>query len=419
MKFIMSGFFFTVDIFPFRCLNTVYDALCITCNGMPSRTEHDGNPHDENDLPSAESTPEEMLDIEFTELKAHYYRFILRKIDEEVFRKIQKIPEDWAAYAAKTSGSISIITEDQKKRLSDIKRYKSWELRFESLYISHLITIEEVLIACLNHRSVSKDRLDEALESANCVLTEIGGSLMNFKHLLLSLAKRAVSDLYYFIIAFHRFHAKTHFDFDTRFHDFCTIAISALKEYRLFHGHLPLLNEYRSATLNLFPASSNAIGWKMDEFAVKKFLEEHDSREFIVELKKVVTVAYLMKKKLKTDHDFLVYYYNDTDGKMWRYNYIAETLHTRMAEGKITREVFDGYAAICEKFLEIKKMFESRGLTEFGPACFTYSEILEFTYKMSKLLEFYYLRAMRYDELQNLRNEILYYVENEFMHLKS
>lgn len=419
MKFILSGFFFKVDIFPFRCLNTVIDAHSTGWTSMPSGTEHDGNPHDEHDLLAAEKTPEEMLEIEFTELKAHYYRFILRKVDEEVFRKIQKIPEDWADYAAKTSGYITGITEDQKKRLSDIKRYKSWELRFESLYISHLITIEEVLIACLNHRRVSTDRLDEALDSANCVLTEIGGSLMNFKHLLLSLAKRAVSDLYYFIIAFQRFHAKTPFDFDTQFHEFCTTAISALKEFSLFRDHLALLNEYRSAAGNLFPGSSNAIGWKMDEFAVKKFIEEHESREFIVELKKVVTVAYLMKKKLKTDHEFLTYYYNDNDGKMWRYNYIAETLHTRMNEGKIAREVFDGYAAICEKFLEIKRLFESKGLPEFGPAGFSYSDILEFTYKMSKLLEFYYLRAMRYDELQNLRNEILYYVENEYMHLKS
>ena len=87
-------------------------------------------------------------------------------------------------------------------------------------------------------------------------------------------------------------------------------------------------------------------------------------------------------------------------------------------EGRISREIFDSYEDIKNTFRDYKNYFESAGLQEFGPERLSYIELLDFTYRVSKIIEFYYLRNMKYELLQNLRNDILFYVEKEIFAMK-
>ncbi len=389
---------------------------------MPEDTRNsvrNGGPPGKVSLESLETQAK----IEYRAAKAFYYRYMLRKQDEDVFRKLQKIPDDWQKYSDASPERQINITGEQQKRLSDMKKLKSWELKFESLNLYYLINIEDVLMECLSSNDIGDDELYEGIDSANSILTEIGSNISNFKYLLLSLARRAVSDFYYLMLAYEKFNKRREFIFEGGFQEFLTSAITIMTEHRAVIKNVESMKKYSQLIQPLFPKSSNQAGWKMDEFAVKKFIEEKtvsgEKKSPVIELRSIVSAGYLFKKKLKDDYDFIKYYYNDHDGKMYRYNYITEMLSQKLKEGKISAEVFSGFELIRKKFTEIKEIFEIKGLLGFGPRGMNYLEVLEFVYKCAKIIEFFYLRSMRYDDLQTLRNKVLYYVENEFMRIKS
>lgn len=374
-----------------------------------------------NTAPGNSST-EDTLEDKYHRAKAEYYRHVLRKQDDEFINKIQKIPDDWNLYTELRKNNNLVITDLQKKRLSDIKRRKSWELKFESLNIFYLIHIEEIVLSCLNYRSLTEIELGEANESANHIIIEFGSNITNFKHLLLSLAKRSVSDLYYLIISFRKYYYKQGFIFEKDFITFCDDAMKIVNEYSKNMKKIGKFRETRNYLHGLFPKSSNTIGFKMDEIAVKKFFEDREEPEryqIINELKKRVREGILFKKKLKIDHEYMRYYFNEHDGKLYRYNFITEALKNKLHENKIQQEVFDRFENIRNTFLEIKIDFDMKGISGFGPPGFTYIEILEFIYKCCKIIEFFYLRSMKYESLQTLRTETLYSIENEYFSYKS
>jgi len=362
------------------------------------------------------------LEEKYRKAKADYYRHVLRKRDDDLINKIQKIPDDWNNYSETRKSENLIISDSQKKRLTDIKKRKSWELKFESLNIFFLINIEETVLSCLNYRYLSSEELGESIESANHITTEFGSNITNFKHLLLSLAKRSVSDLYYMIISFRKYYYKQGFIFEKDFISFCDDSIKIINEYRKNMTMVLQFSETRNNLALLFPKSSNTIGWKMDEIAVKKYFEDKEEPEryqIINELKKRVREAIFFKKKLTVDHEYMRYYYNEHDGKVYRYNFITEALKTKLHENQITPEVFERFENIRNSFLEIKRDFDIKGILEFGPEGFTYIETLEFIHKCCKIIEFFYLRSMKYESLQTLRTETLYSIEHEYFSYKS
>jgi len=384
--------------------------------------EHDTSDKNLNDNKPDEHRVNNTLEENYHRAKADYYRHVLRKQDEDFISKIQKIPDDWNIFSEIRKNNNIIISDTQKKRLTDIKKRKSWELKFESLNIFFLINIEETVLSCLNYRHLSEEELAETIESANHITTEFGSNITNFKHLLLSLAKRSVSDLYYLIISFRKYYYKQGFIFEKDFISFCEDAIKIVNEYSKNMTSVSVFTETRDNYKMLFPKSSNTIGWKMDEIAVKKFFEDKEEPEryqIINHFKKRVSEAILFKKKLKIDHEYVKYYYNEHDGKVYRYNFITEALKIKLHENQIQQDVFDRFENIRNSFLDIKRDFDIKGILEFGPPGFTYIDTLEFIYKCCKIIEFFYLRSMKYESLQALRTETLYSIEHEYFSYKS
>ena len=117
-------------------------------------------------------------------------------------------------------------------------------------------------------------------------------------------------------------------------------------------------------------------------------------------------------------YSFLKYYYNENDGKMFRLNFISESLKTKLDDGKITREIYESYEEIRETFREYKLHFEGAGLLEFGPDEMSYVELLDLIYRVSKIIEFYYLRNMKHELLQAFRNQYFYYIEKEIFTIR-
>jgi hypothetical protein len=364
----------------------------------------------------AGDTDEETLYRSYFESKARYYRNILRKQDQELLKKIQKIPDSWDGY--EKNGNGLILSNDVKKRLSDIKKAKSLELKFEGMFASHLVQIEDILMSCLNYRYTPKERLDEAKLSADTILPEITEHIPEFKHLLLGLAKRSVSDLYYLMIAYIRFYKKRTFVFTSDFAEFLSDSIKIFIEYERLPDIMGELTAYSNSLDRFFSKSSNVIGWRLNEFDLRDFLEnQRDTLYSLNNLKRIATEAYNFKKRLKQDHDFLTYYYNHNDGKLYRYNFIVNALSQKLQENRITSEMFEGISIIRHTFILLKQHFEKNGIEWFGPGKMSYYRILEFLYKCCKIIEFIYLRAMEYERLQEFRDELLIPVEKELRQL--
>ena len=355
------------------------------------------------------------LEEKFFRIKMNYYRFVIRNEDKNVLSKFSKIPETWDNY---TPAEGTRLNEEIKSRLSDIKKRKSWELKLESLYLFYITDVENKIISLMQQRDISESEIDEAIDSVNNLIIEFDDELINFKYLMLTLAKRSVSDFYYILSAFNRFFFKKNFVFETDVKSLMNDFISMLSRYKnkskIFSRFLRCNDEIEP----LFPKSSNQLGWRMNEFAVKEYLDKSNQVVKIAELNWTVKEGFEYKKNLMNYYSFLKYYYNENDGKMFRLNFISESLKTKLDDGKITREIYESYEEIRETFREYKLHFEGAGLLEFGPDEMSYVELLDLIYRVSKIIEFYYLRNMKHELLQAFRNQYFYYIEKEIFTIR-
>jgi len=355
------------------------------------------------------------LEEKFFRIKMNYYRFVIRNEDKNVLSKFSKIPETWDNY---TPAEGTRLNEEIKSRLSDIKKRKSWELKLESLYLFYITDVENKIISLMQQRDISESEIDEAIDSVNNLIIEFDDELINFKYLMLTLAKRSVSDFYYILSAYNRFFFKKNFVFETDVKSLMNDFISMLSRYKnkskIFSRFLRCNDEIEP----LFPKSSNQLGWRMNEFAVKEYLDKSNQVVKIAELNWTVKEGFEYKKNLMNYYSFLKYYYNENDGKMFRLNFISESLKTKLDDGKITREIYESYEEIRETFREYKLHFEGAGLLEFGPDEMSYVELLDLIYRVSKIIEFYYLRNMKHELLQAFRNQYFYYIEKEIFTIR-
>ncbi len=354
----------------------------------------------------------------FHESKARYYRNVLKQQDVQLLERIQKIPDNWEEYEKKNPNRL-VISKDKKKRLSDIKKAKSFEINFESYHLASLIVIENALVSCFSCRPLTQYEISEARDSLTSIINEFGSNASNFKHLLLRLAKRSVSDLHYLVATYHRYMRKSDYIFEQHFIPFCRDALAILDEYGQYLDHIVEFKQFMKRLDRFFSKSSNRVGWKMDEIAVKNYLENQTENTFVfvADLKNIVKLAFALKKKMKLNHEYLSYYYNDRDGKLYRLQFIMNSLKQKLKEEKIEQGVIEGFQEILNSFTMIKREFEVKGLEGFGFPELAYIQLLDFIVKGSKVLEFYFLRSSRYEELKEFRSELLHYVENEFYQL--
>jgi len=353
--------------------------------------------------------------LEYQQAKANYYRHVLRKDDELVLKKIQKIPDDWES----TNNQKIKLSDQEKKRLTDIKQKKSWELKFESIYIYFFTNIEEKLIDCLNYVKLTDEEFDEVKDSISSVLVEIGSNLVDFKYLSLSLAKRSVSDLYYLMASYSKFYRKKTFVFETDFYNRMNDGLKIFDNYHAFFSQIDNFLSYKENIEEYFKESSTNLGWKMDEFKTKKFFEksEDGGKSYISNLMKIIQAGKIIKDRIKLDFDFLIYYYNKTDGKLYRYNFVTENLKEKFNQNIINEEIYHGFKKITDSFIKIKNTLKMNGLKNFGPENFKYIEILTFLYKGTKIVEYYYLVNQQYDNLRQLRSDFVYHIEKEYFQI--
>lgn len=352
------------------------------------------------------------LEEKFFNIKMSYYRFVIRNEDKNILSKFAKIPDNWDTYIPAQGVNIN---DSVKSRLSDIKIKKSWELKLESLYLFYITDIENKITLAFQQRDLSDQEIDEAIDSINCLMLELDDDLLNFKYLMLTLAKRSISDFYYILSSYSRFFHKKNLNFESDVKLILKEFIAVLKGHRELARNIDKFIEYNSEIEPLFQKSSNQLGWRMNEFAVKEYLDSQNSFVKIIELNKAVKEAYDYKRLIMTFYSFLKYYYNENDGKLFRLNFISDSLKAKMADGKISAELFESYEEIRNSFVEYKLYFETIGLAGFGPDRISYYELLDFIYRGCKIIEFYYLRNMKHDLLNRLRTDILYYIEKEII----
>jgi hypothetical protein len=356
------------------------------------------------------------LETKYIKSKVDYYRFVIRNEDKTILARFGKIPDNWDNY--QNADNIN-LTDGVKSRLSDIKKKKSWELKLQSLYFFFITDIENKLITVFQQGNVDKDDLDEVIDSLSNLILEIDDELLNIKYLLLTLAKRSISDFYYLISAYCKFFLKRNFNYEADIKTILEDIIKIFSNYNNIKKTIQSLADIDEEISNLFTRSSNEFGWRMNEFAVKDYFEKSNQALKIAALTKIVRAAYDYKKLVLSYYSFLKFYYNENDGKLFRLNFVYDSFKNKHNENIISSDVFDSYVQIRESFIRYKNQFEIIGLVGFGSEKLSYYELLELTFKLCKIIEFYYLRNMKYESLQTFRNEILYYVEKEMLTLNS
>jgi hypothetical protein len=304
-------------------------------------------------------------------------------------------------------------------RLSDVKKRMTWELKLQSLYFYYVVNIENAFIAAIQQNQVDEAQLHEAADSLNSIILELDDELLNIKHLMLTLAKRSISDFYYLVSTYWKFFMKKTFHYERDIKTVLSEFIGIINQQHVVNNNVDMFIKYNNQISSLFQESSNAVGWRMNEFSVKEFLEKDNPFVLVTELTAIARDAFAYKNILKNYYLFLKYYFNDSDGKLFRLNFVSESLKSKLNEGKIKEEVYNAFEEIRQSFVNYRNLFEETGLSGFGHEKMPYYELLNFIYKLCKIIEFYYLRNMKYTALQDLRSEIFYYVENEILSMRS
>lgn len=350
------------------------------------------------------------LEKKYTSAKTDYYRFVIRSEDKDMLSKMIKIPDDWTDYKPREGVR---LTESMKKRLSDIKRKMSWELKLQSLYVIYITSIENVILSVLQQRDIERQDLNDAIESINNLSIELDDELLNIKHLLLTLAKRSISDFYYLVSAYCKFFYKKNFHYELDIRIVLNEFIKILNQQVQFKTSIKSYIKYESEISSFFQASSNELGWRLNDFIIKEYFEKENKAMKIMEYNRLLKDLFEYKNNMRNYFNFLKYYYNDTDGKMFRMNFIHESLKQKEEEGKISSDTFRTYENIRLSFINYRNIFEDAGISVFGNCEMPYVGVVHLIYKLCKIMEFYYLRNMKYDNLQDLRNKYLLSIEKE------
>lgn len=354
------------------------------------------------------------LEKKYLQSKTDYYRFVIRNEDKTVLSRLGKIPDNWDNYIQPEGTQLS---EFVKARLTDVKKKKSWELKLQSLYIFFITDVENKLLTVFQDGNIDEEELDDTIDSVSNLILEIDDELLNIKYLLLTLAKRSISDLYYMVSAYCKFFLKRNFVYEKDIKFLLDEIIKIFKIYKNTNRYIENLLLINEEISGLFTKSTNEVGWRINESSVKIYFEKSNHASKIIELNKIVKSAYEYKKTLLNYYLFLKFYYNENDGKLFRLNFIYESLKAKYDEKKISEDVFESFRQIREAFIRYKIQFEDIGIVGFGSEKITYFELLHLIYKLGKLIEFYYLRNMKYDALQRFRSDILYYTEKEILSL--
>ena len=207
----------------------------------------------------------EILFEDYRKNRIEYYREVFKKHDRLLLSQISRIPDEWNDKASDIT-----ITDESRRRLCDMKKYKSWELRLEIFFMYYLVDVENYFISVLNYRSLGTEEMREALDSVNSILCETGSNLIDFSYLLLSVAKRSVSDLYYLLAAYKRFYYGKPFNFIADFEKLLAEISCIFDRYVHFSELTSAIYETGLKMDKYFIKSSNYSGWRLNDAVLRQ-----------------------------------------------------------------------------------------------------------------------------------------------------
>jgi hypothetical protein len=314
------------------------------------------------------------LEAKYRSAKTDYYRYVIRSEDKDMLSKMIKIPDDWEDYKPREGVR---LTESMKKRLSDIKRKMSWELKLQSLYFIYITNIEYVILSVLQQRDIEKHELDDAADSINNISIELEDELLNIKHLLLTLAKRSISDFYYLVSAYCKFFYKKNFHYESDIRIVLNEFIKMIQQQVQSRKSIESFKKYEAEISQFFQASSNELGWRLNDFFAKEYFEKENKTMKIMEYNRLLKDLFDYKNSLRNYFNFLKYYYNETDGKMFRKNFIYESLKQKLDDKKISNDTFKTYENIRKSFIRYRTAFEDSGIRVFGNQFILYTSCVK------------------------------------------
>jgi hypothetical protein len=348
-----------------------------------------------------------------------YYNTALKPYNRDYMEKLIKIPNSWSDGDQSKIAGIDISVE-QMKKLGDLKKEKSAQLKFEEAHINELLNAELAIIAAMNYSDIGKEEITSGIQS----LSKLNSSFKNdpnaFKNFLLTVSKHGVSDLFYLMNAYWIFTKKGNFDLYHHFDKFCTDASSILKSFISDLENIAQYKRYRESIDKYFYKTGSDFKWKLDDLAIKNYYESRGEEKILsaVVLKHIVDKTSSMMKRMKKYNQFIYFYYYDTSGKMFRVNYVKRHLADKVRNGRFPAQVIKSFNTTAVAFYDMKNDFDKKGISKFGWESCTYKNLAEFIYKCGKLMEHGYLHSSRYELLQSLRTDLLLTIEKELYTLR-
>ena len=282
-------------------------------------------------------------------------------------------------------------------------------------YVDQIISLEKVLLACITHETVAEDEIAWAMQSVKSLVDESLRRPGEYLQFFLDTARWAISDLYYLLLSYYRYHHRDNMPDALNFGLLGAEMLSLLKSNYTRQQDIQHFLNYKRSIDRFFLQVSFGSGCKLNDQALKTICENPQEEGIVapIVLRRLIDKSRMYKARMKKDYEFLREYSSERRGKQYRYDFIIRTMTKKISENAITYDIYKNFHCVRENFIEWKKDFDRKGLEEFGPAFFCYREQTEFLYKCSRMLEFIYLRTQQYDRLQELRGRVIYVLERE------
>lgn len=290
-----------------------------------------------------------------------------------------------------------------------------------SLTLAAALEIEHLLCASYFHQPAEEDHVTKITDASGTIQNMLTDSSENCRHMLLSLARRAASDLYYMVAARNRYYQQQEYQFSRDFPLFCNQLATSYSSHCMIHNIFSQNSELTAMIQETLLPASNSLGITVKDQDLRSWIPENDddSMMLVTRLKKYMTTLFVYRNRIKDDFSFLRYYFNERDGKGYRYQFTMELLEAKKARGEISPLLPESFGHVYRTFRKLSSILMQMSLEDFGPRDFTYRQIVILVYGAAKFLEYIYLRNGNHEDLKLLRSEVYYHIEKELMQYKT
>jgi len=302
------------------------------------------------------------------------------------------------------------IENSINRSLQDIKRKEQLCLKLEIFRREYLISIETTLIECIKHNDLPWRTIEETEKAIQCIKTDIlqkskeyplifGNNnstppTMMYYILLQEYSKKGISDLLHLSTELYKNHKGKHLTFDSAgMTELCDVWLSFIKDYRYIKENFLQVyknNEEYIASLFRGKQSNNKNTFQKDKIIKEVILSQNEEQREEI-LKELVTQACIMasmKKKIRSNYEFLHNYYDD---RLKRYSEVQKYLSHNIAEkgefnpkNNNSRMIFISFAVILRDLKNEHSNLSKQSFVNFGPQGYTYKDI---TYRLLMTIE--------------------------------